>query len=109
MDSLHVSGTPSHLSSQVPGIGKVTERMLNALDVTTCGDLYKRRALLLLLFSAVSFQHFLRVCLGMGSTDVDRWGPLCVLHAMTCMVVAEMSVLCCVQDPHEGLHRKALN
>ena len=78
-----VVGALSQLSLlQVPGIGKVTERMLNALEVTTCGDLYERRALLFLLFSSVSFQHFLRVCLGMGSTDVDRWGS----HSVCCMV-----------------------
>ena len=71
--------TLSTVSHQVPGIGKVTERMLNALKVTTCGDLHEKRALLLLLFSAVSFQHFLRVCLGIGSSDVDRWVQSCLV------------------------------
>ena len=81
--------TLSTVSHQVPGIGKVTERMLNALEVTTCGDLYKKRALLLLLFSTVSFQHFLRVCLGIGSTDVDRWVPPCLV---CCMVYSGTSL-----------------
>ena len=57
---------------QISGIGKVTESMLNALSVTTCGDLYQQRAVLQLLFSQSSSSHFLRVCLGLGSTHVHR-------------------------------------
>lgn len=58
---------------QISGIGKVTERMLNALKVTTCGDLYQQRAVLHLLFSQTSSTHFLRVCSGLGSIQVHRF------------------------------------
>ena len=51
----------------------MTERMLNALGVTTCGDLYKERAILHLLFSQVSMQSFLCICLGIGSVEVYRY------------------------------------
>ncbi|CAI8043593.1 DNA polymerase kappa, partial [Geodia barretti] len=59
-------------SEQISGIGKVTESMLNALSVTTWRDLYQQRAVLQLLFSQSSSSHFLRVCLGLGSTHVHR-------------------------------------
>ena len=51
----------------------MTERMLNALGVTTCGDLYKERAMLHLLFSQICMQSFLRICLGIGSVEVYRY------------------------------------
>ena len=51
----------------------MTERMLNALGVTTCGDLYKERAIIHLLFSQVSVQSFLCICLGIGSVEVYRY------------------------------------
>ncbi|XP_022095439.1 DNA polymerase kappa-like [Acanthaster planci] len=57
---------------KVSGIGKVTEKMLSALGVQTCTDLYQQRALLHLLFSQISSQHFLRISLGIGSTKVER-------------------------------------
>jgi DNA polymerase kappa len=57
---------------KISGIGKVTESMLNALSVTMCRDLYQQRAVLQLLFSQSSSSHFLRVCLGLGSTHVHR-------------------------------------
>ncbi|XP_072038734.1 DNA polymerase kappa-like [Amphiura filiformis] len=57
---------------KVSGIGKVTERMLSALGIQNCADLYKQRALLHLLFSSISSHHFLRISLGIGSTQVER-------------------------------------
>ena len=57
----------------------MTERMLNALGVTTCGDLYKERALLRLLFSQVSMQSFLCICLGIGSVEVYRYRSTCMM------------------------------
>ena len=51
----------------------MTERLLNALGVTTCGDLYQERAILHLLFSQVSMQSFLCICLGIGSAKVYRY------------------------------------
>ncbi|CAN0076948.1 unnamed protein product [Lampetra planeri] len=59
---------------KVSGIGKVTEKMLNALDVFTCAHLHRQRALVALLFSEGSCQHFLRISMGLGSTHVDRDG-----------------------------------
>ena len=52
----------------------MTERMLNALGVSTCADLYKERALIHLFFSRISVQTFLCVCLGIGSAEVHRYG-----------------------------------
>ncbi|XP_040277358.1 DNA polymerase kappa isoform X1 [Bufo bufo] len=59
---------------KVPGIGKVTEKMLRALGITTCTDLYQQRALLSLLFSDTSWHNFLHISLGLGSTRLERDG-----------------------------------
>ncbi|XP_069818879.1 DNA polymerase kappa isoform X2 [Dendropsophus ebraccatus] len=59
---------------KVPGIGKVTEKMLQALGITTCTDLYQQRALLSLLFSDVSWHNFLHISLGLGSTHIEKDG-----------------------------------
>lgn len=59
---------------KVPGIGKVTEKMLKALEITTCTDLYQQRALLALLFSETSWHNFLHISLGLGSTHIERDG-----------------------------------
>jgi len=50
----------------------VTEKMLNALDVTLCGHLYDKRDILHLLFSQASSTFFLAVSLGVGDTKVQR-------------------------------------
>lgn len=47
---------------KVSGIGKVTEKMLLALGIVTCTELYQQRALLSLLFSESSWHYFLQVC-----------------------------------------------
>ncbi|CAJ1068895.1 DNA polymerase kappa [Xyrichtys novacula] len=57
---------------KVSGIGKVSEKMLNALGVTTCSDLSQQMGLLSLLFSETSWHHFLQVSLGLGSTYIPR-------------------------------------
>lgn len=61
---------------QIPGVGRVTERVLDALGVRTCGDIYPHRAVLYKLLSPVSFQFMLKSHLGIGSTtfntDHDR-------------------------------------
>ncbi|CAL1530956.1 unnamed protein product [Lymnaea stagnalis] len=57
---------------KISGIGKVTEKLLGALGVKTCNDLYKQRALLYHVFSQISFQYFMRIALGMGSIYVER-------------------------------------
>nr|AAV80817.1 polymerase kappa isoform 1 [Mus musculus] len=59
---------------KVSGIGKVTEKMLMALGIVTCTELYQQRALLSLLFSETSWHYFLHIALGLGSTDLARDG-----------------------------------
>uniref|UniRef100_A0A8C2M6E8 DNA polymerase kappa n=3 Tax=Cricetulus griseus TaxID=10029 RepID=A0A8C2M6E8_CRIGR len=59
---------------KVSGIGKVTEKMLMALGIVTCTELYQQRALLSLLFSETSWHYFLHIALGLGSTDLERDG-----------------------------------
>lgn len=61
---------------QLPGVGRVTERVLESLGVKTCNDIYDHRAVLYKLLSPISFQFLLRNYLGLGSTsfstDVER-------------------------------------
>ncbi|XP_057286934.1 DNA polymerase kappa isoform X2 [Pezoporus wallicus] len=59
---------------KVPGIGKVTEKMLKALGIVTCSELYQQRALLSLLFSEASWRNFLDISLGLGSTYLEKDG-----------------------------------
>ncbi|XP_063819884.1 DNA polymerase kappa [Pseudophryne corroboree] len=59
---------------KVPGVGKVTEKMLRALGIITCTDLYQQRALLSLLFSEISWHNFLNISLGLGSTHIEKDG-----------------------------------
>ncbi|KAM6187321.1 DNA polymerase kappa isoform 1-T1 [Sarcoramphus papa] len=59
---------------KVPGIGKVTEKMLKALGIVTCSELYQQRALLSLLFSESSWHNFLDISLGLGSTQLEKDG-----------------------------------
>ncbi|XP_006190121.1 DNA polymerase kappa isoform X1 [Camelus ferus] len=59
---------------KVSGIGKVTEKMLKALGIMTCTELYEQRALLFLLFSETSWHYFLHISLGLGSTHLERDG-----------------------------------
>ncbi|XP_069606310.1 DNA polymerase kappa isoform X1 [Ranitomeya imitator] len=59
---------------KVPGIGKVTEKMLRALGITRCTDLHQQRALLCLLFSDISWHNFLHISMGLGSTRLERDG-----------------------------------
>ncbi|ESO88104.1 hypothetical protein LOTGIDRAFT_126473 [Lottia gigantea] len=57
---------------KISGIGKISEQMLNALGVVKCRDLYQHRSLLYHLYSDISFHYFMRICLGLGSTTVER-------------------------------------
>jgi DNA polymerase kappa len=61
---------------QLPGVGRVTERVLESLGVKTCNDIYQHRAVLYKLLSPISFQFLLRNYLGLGNTsfsaDVER-------------------------------------
>lgn len=57
---------------QVCGIGKVSEKMLNALGVSSCSHLGQQMALLSVLFSETTWHQFLQVSLGLGSTHIVR-------------------------------------
>ncbi|XP_007941547.1 DNA polymerase kappa [Orycteropus afer afer] len=59
---------------KISGIGKVTEKMLKAIGIITCTELYQQRALLSLLFSETSWHYFLHISLGLGSTHLERDG-----------------------------------
>lgn len=52
---------------KVSGIGRVTEKILNAFDITTVGDLYARRYLVHLLFKPSSANFLIRASVGCNS------------------------------------------
>ena len=56
---------------KVCGIGKVTEEMLKYLGIVKIQELYEKRAQLKILMTDCSFQHFLRIFLGLGSTELE--------------------------------------
>jgi len=58
---------------QICGIGKVTEKMLAALGIVTCSQLCEHRDILYYLYSPSSFDHFMQITLGIGSTRVERY------------------------------------
>ena len=53
---------------KVPGVGRVTEKLLAAAGVVTCGDALRLAAPLSLLLSARAFEHILCASLGLGET-----------------------------------------
>ena len=53
---------------KISGIGNVTEQLLGCLGINTCQDLWEKRELLFLLFTECSYEYFLRVALGIGSS-----------------------------------------
>lgn len=55
---------------KVNGVGRVLERELDAVGVTTCGDIYEHRAYLTRLFGEKTSQFLLQTYLGLGRTDV---------------------------------------
>ncbi|XP_019337975.1 DNA polymerase kappa isoform X2 [Alligator mississippiensis] len=57
---------------KVPGIGKVTEKLLKALGILTCSELYQQRAPISLLFSETSWRNFMDISLGLGSTHLEK-------------------------------------
>nr|XP_040052572.1 DNA polymerase kappa [Gasterosteus aculeatus aculeatus]XP_040052573.1 DNA polymerase kappa [Gasterosteus aculeatus aculeatus] len=57
---------------KVSGIGKVSEKMLNALGISSCSHLGQQMALLSLLFSETAWHHLMQVSLGLGSTCISR-------------------------------------
>ncbi|XP_064867708.1 DNA polymerase kappa isoform X3 [Oncorhynchus nerka] len=59
---------------KISGIGKVTEKMLGALGITSCSHLGQEMALLALLFPETAWHHFLHISMGLGSTHIERDG-----------------------------------
>ncbi|XP_072288675.1 DNA polymerase kappa [Eucyclogobius newberryi] len=57
---------------KVPGIGKVSEKMLKALGICNCSDLGQQMALLSLLFSETAWHHFIELSLGLSSTYIPK-------------------------------------
>lgn len=61
----------SFISSQnvrkIPGIGKVSEKILNELGISTCSQIIQERVKLFAVFSQSSFEFFLSSALGIGS------------------------------------------
>ena len=55
---------------KVNGIGRVFERELDAIGISTCGDIYPQRHYLTRLFGEKAFQFLLSVYLGLGKTDI---------------------------------------
>ena len=56
---------------KVGGIGNVQEQLLRGIGVETCGDLYRSRAEIRLLFSELSSDFYLAVSQGIGSTRLE--------------------------------------
>jgi DNA polymerase kappa len=53
---------------KIPGIGKVSEKILNELGITTCAQILEERLKLFAVFSPNSFEFFVASALGIGST-----------------------------------------
>ena len=56
---------------KVNGIGRVFERELGAIGVSTCGEIYKHRGYLSSLFGDKAFQFLMRIYLGLGRTKIQ--------------------------------------
>merc|ERR1719427_1366320 len=56
---------------KAPGIGNVQEQLLKSIGVSTCGDLFTLRAQIKLLFSDTSFEHYMQISQGIGSTRLE--------------------------------------
>ncbi|EJU04281.1 DNA/RNA polymerase [Dacryopinax primogenitus] len=56
---------------KVPGIGRVNERILEAIGVKTCGDIYTQRAVITLLDHELGLHGLLHAHLGIGSNVVE--------------------------------------
>ena len=57
---------------RVPGIGRVQEHFLRALQIERCADLYEQRAVLQLLCGAAQMRHLMRAALGLGEMRLPR-------------------------------------
>lgn len=61
---------------KVPGIGKVTERLLQAVGITTCGEIMPNMATLFGIFPYASADFFVRAALGLATKRVKNTGNL---------------------------------
>ncbi|CAG8501135.1 11342_t:CDS:2, partial [Cetraspora pellucida] len=55
---------------KIPGIGRVTEKILSEMNIKTCGEILDNRVYIYQMFSLTSFNFFIRAALGIGSTIV---------------------------------------
>ncbi|KAG8942510.1 hypothetical protein FRC00_011788, partial [Tulasnella sp. 408] len=55
---------------KVPGIGKVSERLLKSFGINTCGDVYRERATISVMDHWLGLHGLLQAYLGIGSNDV---------------------------------------
>ncbi|KAJ3507630.1 hypothetical protein NLJ89_g6194 [Agrocybe chaxingu] len=56
---------------KVPGIGRVNERMLDAIGIKTCGDIYQQRAVVTLMDKRFGLVFLCRTYLGIASNVVQ--------------------------------------
>ena len=59
-----MSGLPVR---KIPGIGNVTEQLLDGLDVKLCSDILNKKYELRAVFTDNSFDFFIQSALGLGS------------------------------------------
>lgn len=57
---------------KIPGIGRVTDKMLHAFDITTVKQLYEQRALVRFLFTPATAKFLLGASLGCSSNDPNN-------------------------------------
>ncbi|CDJ35590.1 uncharacterized protein EMH_0005020 [Eimeria mitis] len=56
---------------KIPGIGKHREKMLNAFDIRTCGELLQQTPLLLHLLPRITAVHLIRMALGIDGLPAE--------------------------------------
>ena len=61
------------------GIGNVQEQLLRSIGVKTCNDLYELRAEIKLLFSQLSFEHYLQIAQVFYLQKIYSLSKLCQL------------------------------
>ncbi|KAK4050692.1 hypothetical protein OIV83_003418 [Microbotryomycetes sp. JL201] len=57
---------------KVPGIGRVSERILQAIEVFTVADIYKHRGRLFLIRKEIGLTFLLKTYLGLGRTTISQ-------------------------------------
>ncbi|KDQ10070.1 hypothetical protein BOTBODRAFT_36509 [Botryobasidium botryosum FD-172 SS1] len=58
---------------KIPGIGRVTERVIESVGIKTCGDIYTHRAAISMLDKELGLKSLLRAYLGIASNVVEPW------------------------------------